>query len=131
MCFRNDVNGILRSWTSVDTINIQFSHIGFITKNRTVISSPEEILFIEDSLISNIIDFDEVIVTGTRTNSRKTETPVIVNVIDNITLENVAACNISDGLLFQPGLRVETNCQTCNYTQLRINGCQEIFSNFN
>ena len=121
---QTDVNGNFRIvGLPVDTINIQFSHIGFITKNRTVIiSSPDEILSIEDSLIANIIDFDEVIITGTRTNRRKTETPVIVNLIDNITLENVAACNISDGLLFQPGLRVETNCQTCNYTQLRING---------
>ena len=121
---QTDVNGNFRIvGLPVDTINIEYRHLGYNTKTRSVvISSPEEILFIEDSLISNIIDFDEVIVTGTRTNSRKTETPVIVNVIDNITLENVAACNISDGLLFQPGLRVETNCQTCNYTQLRING---------
>ena len=67
----------------VDTINIEFRHIGYITKNRSVvISSPDEILSIEDSLMANVIDFDEVIVTGTRTNSRKTETPVIVNVID-------------------------------------------------
>jgi len=37
-------------------------------------------------------------------------------------LNNVQACNLSEGLRFQPGLRVETDCQTCNYTQLRMNG---------
>ena len=31
-------------------------------------------------------------------------------------------CNLSEGLKFQSGLRVEINCQTCNYTQLRMNG---------
>ena len=28
----------------------------------------------------------------------------------------------SEGLNFQPGLRIETDCQTCNYSQLRMNG---------
>ena len=65
---------------------------------------------------------DQIVVTGTRTSKRRTQSPVIVNVIDNATLNNVQACNLSEGLKFQPGLRVETNCQTCNYTQLRMNG---------
>lgn len=29
---------------------------------------------------------------------------------------------MAEGLRFQTGLRVETDCQTCNYTQLRMNG---------
>lgn len=48
--------------------------------------------------------------------------PVIVNVIDSKLLEQTQSCNISEGLRFQPGLRVETDCQTCNYTQLCMNG---------
>lgn len=60
--------------------------------------------------------------TGTKTFQRKTETPVIVNVLGKNTLEAVDANNIAEGLNFQPGLRVETDCQTCNYTQLRMNG---------
>ncbi len=65
---------------------------------------------------------NEVVVTGTKTFQRKTETPVIVNVLDRKSLIAVQACNLSEGLRFQPGLRVETDCQTCNYTQLRMNG---------
>ena len=65
---------------------------------------------------------EEVVITGTRTFKRKTNTPVIVNILSSTALDNVQACNLSEGLKFQPGLRVETNCQTCNYTQLRING---------
>ena len=44
------------------------------------------------------------------------------SVLDNKKIEKVQACNISEVLSFQSGLRVETDCQTCNYTQLRING---------
>ena len=65
---------------------------------------------------------DQVVVTGTKTFKRQTQSAVIVNVIDSKSLGNVQACSLSEGLRFQPGLRVETDCQTCNYTQLRMNG---------
>ena len=69
-----------------------------------------------------IMALDRVVVTGTRTFKRQNQSPVVVNVLDGATLENTQACNLSEGLRFQPGLRVETDCQTCNYTQLRMNG---------
>lgn len=72
--------------------------------------------------------FSELVVTGTRTFKRKTQTPVIVNILDNKTLSNLQVCNLSEGLKFQPGLRIETDCQTCNYTQLRMNGLQGGYS---
>ena len=73
-------------------------------------------------------DLNEIVVTGTRTAKRKTDSPVIVNLIDSEDLDQVVATNLSDGLRFQPGLRVETDCQTCNYTQLRMNGLQGGYS---
>ena len=77
---------------------------------------------------STIHLLEEVVVTGTKTFKRKTDSPVIINVLDSKTLNNVQACNLSDGLKFQPGLRVEVDCQTCNYTQLRMNGLQGGYS---
>ena len=71
---------------------------------------------------------DEVVITGTRTEKRKTDSPVIVNLIDSKTLEQVSATDLSEGLRFQPGLRVEVDCQTCNYTQIRMNGLQGGYS---
>ncbi|MFT6921075.1 MAG: outer membrane receptor for ferrienterochelin and colicins [Crocinitomicaceae bacterium] len=95
----------------------------FLTVEKTVVlDSLNPVLFINFELepISQFID--QVVVTGTRTNKRQTDSPVIVDIIDTKTLEAVQACNLSEGLKFQPGLRVETDCQTCNYTQLRMNG---------
>ena len=66
--------------------------------------------------------FDQVVVTGTKTFQSKFSAPVIVQVTESKSLEKVQACNLAEGLKFQPGLRIETDCQTCNYTQLRING---------
>ncbi len=77
---------------------------------------------IDIDLNPSVYDLDQVVVTGTKTFKRRTQSPVIVNVIESKQLENVQACNLSQGLKFQPGLRVETDCQTCNYTQLRMNG---------
>ncbi|RKS55527.1 outer membrane receptor for ferrienterochelin and colicins [Gillisia mitskevichiae] len=71
---------------------------------------------------------DEVVITGTRTEKRRTDSPVIVNLISSETLEQVVATDLSEGLRFQPGLRVEMNCQTCNYSQIRMNGLQGGYS---
>ena len=65
---------------------------------------------------------DIITITGTKTEKKRTQNPIVVNVIDAQKMEEVGACTLSDGLRFQTGLRVEVNCQTCNYTQLRMNG---------
>ena len=89
-------------------------------KNIKVVSGKTiEVNFV---LKEQVMSLDDVVVTGTKTFKRKTESAVIVNVLESKALEQVQACNISEGLRFQPGLRVETDCQTCNYTQLRMNG---------
>lgn len=81
-----------------------------------------------DTIRGKIRDIDQVVITGTRTPKRKTDSPVIVNLINTKTLDQVVATTLSEGLKYQPGLRVETDCQTCNYTQLRINGLQGGYS---
>ena len=111
------------------TYKIQASYIGYevvfkdITLNK---NNPR--LNLEFSFTEQTMDLDEIVVSGTKTYKRQTDSPVIVNVLSSKTLENVQACNLSDGLKFQPGLRVETDCQTCNYTQLRMNGLEGGYS---
>jgi len=78
--------------------------------------------FIDVVLYPSFFTLDQVVVTGTKTSKKKTDSPVIVNVINSRQLENVQACNLAEGLKFQSGLRIENDCQTCNYTQLRMNG---------
>ncbi|MDE7467108.1 MAG: TonB-dependent receptor plug domain-containing protein, partial [Muribaculaceae bacterium] len=40
----------------------------------------------------------------------------------------VSACSLADGLSFQPGVRVENDCQNCGFTQVRINGLDGHYS---
>lgn len=98
------------------------SFTGFISSQKQIKISANKKNIINFSLTEHAELLDQVTVTGTRTDRRSTKNPVIVNVINSETLANVQACNLSEGLKFQTGLRVETDCQTCNYTQLRMNG---------
>ena len=98
------------------------SSMGYITVKKEVTINRDEVLEVNFELEEETMSIDEVVVTGTKTFKRQTDAAVIVNVIDSKLLEQTQSCNISEGLKFQPGLRVETDCQTCNYTQLRMNG---------
>lgn len=98
------------------------SYLGYQTLSREVslpLAEGKKLAFVMER---DVLSFDEIVVTGTKTFKRQTQSAVIVNVIDSKTLDQVQACNLSEGLRFQPGLRVENDCQTCNYTQLRMNG---------
>lgn len=102
---------------------LQVSYVGFQPYEKEISITNQVAEIIENiTLTPANFSFDQVVVTGTKTFKRQTQSPVIVNVVDNKALENMQACNLSEGLRFQPGLRVETDCQTCNYTQLRMNG---------
>ncbi|ALO15512.1 Colicin I receptor precursor [Salinivirga cyanobacteriivorans] len=96
--------------------------LGYKPQKKNVVIEHEKTLEVNFNLASDVMALDEVVVTGTKTFKRSTESPVIVNLLDKKSIEAVQACNISEGLNFQPGLRVETDCQTCNYSQLRMNG---------
>jgi outer membrane receptor for ferrienterochelin and colicins len=96
--------------------------LGYTTAKKTVTVVKGQSQEVNFELEEEMMTIKDVVVTGTKTIKRQTDSPVIVNILDSKALGFVQACNISEGLKFQPGLRVETDCQTCNYTQLRMNG---------
>lgn len=105
------------------TYTVEVSSLGQESIKREVtLSQQSPIVQVDFELSDQAIAIDEVVVSGTKTFKRKTNSAVIVGVLNEVALDNVNACMLSDGLKFQPGLRVETDCQTCNYTQLRMNG---------
>jgi outer membrane receptor for ferrienterochelin and colicins len=50
------------------------------------------------------------------------ERPVLTEVTTAAQLTSVAATSLADGLSYQPGLRLETDCRNCGFTQARMNG---------
>jgi len=103
--------------------NVVASFIGYKDVIQEIeITETQNELKLDFQFTSTAMELDEIVVSGTKTFKRQTDSPIIVNVLNSKTLDNVQACNLSEGLKFQPGLRVEVDCQTCNYTQLRMNG---------
>jgi len=66
----------------------------------------------------------EIVVTATRTPKLYAETPVRTEVITLKDIEKKAAINLAEALSQTTGVRVENNCQNCNFTQIRINGME-------
>jgi len=102
--------------------------VGYRIQKKEVDLQSNKTLEVKFDLEEEFIRVDEVVITGTKTFKRQTESAVIVGVMDSKAIENVAAQTVSESLNFQPGLRMETDCQTCNYTQLRMNGLGGAYS---
>ncbi len=71
---------------------------------------------------------DQVVVTSSKSEVKRRNSPALVNVMPSTLLTTVGACSLADGLSFQPGVRVENDCQNCGFTQVRINGLDGHYS---
>ncbi|WP_161891044.1 TonB-dependent receptor [Pontibacter russatus] len=104
------------------TYEVQVTAIGYRPAQRQVEVIPGSDITLDIRMAEVNASLNEVVVTGTRTERRRLESPVAVNVLDSRIFNLTQSNTLSEGLCFQPGLRMETDCQTCNYTQLRMNG---------
>lgn len=65
---------------------------------------------------------DETVVTATRTRQGLDRVPVRTEVIRRADIEASSARNLADAVEFTTGVRVENNCQNCNFSQIRLLG---------
>ncbi len=105
----------------VSTLGFHTANVGInIKANKTTV---ENVTLEED-----LLDLDEVVVSGTRNQVAVYKAPVIVSRISPKLFETTQSLSLSEGLAFSPGLRVETNCQNCGFSQLRMNGLEGAYS---
>ena len=78
--------------------------------------------------IADVFQLDQVVVTGSKSEVTRRKSPSLINVMSGKLLTTVGACSLADGLDFQPGVRVENDCQNCGFTQVRINGLDGHYS---
>ena len=74
------------------------------------------------------IPAEEIVVTATRTPRLYAEVPVKTHVISARDIDIRQATHLAESLAYTTGLRVETNCLNCNFTQVRINGMEGKYS---
>lgn len=85
-------------------------------------------LDLEVTMFESVVFSGDVVVTATRSEKIYEDIPIKVSVIDDKIFESTQSVSIRDGLRFQPGLRVEANCQNCGFTQVRLNGLEGRYS---
>lgn len=73
-------------------------------------------------------EIEEVTITGSRVAESRKNSVTPVSILDQKLFRTISATSLSDALKFSPGIRMETNCQTCNYTQVRMNGLGGAYS---
>ncbi len=98
------------------------SGIGYKSIERSVTLESKKTIEVDFELEQDAIMLDNVVVSASRNDSNRKTTPNIVNVLSPIVFEATNSVCLSQGLNFQSGLRVETNCQNCGFQQVRING---------
>ena len=113
---------------SAGTYQLKVSATGFRTYEQEIEVKSSISPHFEINLTEDILNLEEVVVSGTRYEYDRTNAPVVVNVLDSKTLNATQSIAISEGLNFQPGVRVETNCQNCGFTQVRLNGLEGEYS---
>jgi len=77
---------------------------------------------------AEVTELEDMVVTGTRTEKKLSEVPVRTELIKRVEIEEVAARTLADACEFTPGVRVENNCQNCNFSQLRLLGLEGPYS---
>lgn len=78
-----------------------------------------EVYFVLDEDNFNL---EQVVVTGTRTRHYVKNVPIRTEVVTSQALKNKNAWNVFDALEGVPGIRVENQCQFCNFTMVRMQG---------
>ena len=101
---------------------VEVSAIGYRTVSREVELKKDQSLEVNFELVEDRINLDGVVVSASRSETTRRQAPTLVNVMTMDLYQKVNASNLSRGLDFQPGVRVETNCQNCGFKQVRLNG---------
>ncbi len=63
-----------------------------------------------------------VVVTATKSEKLYEDVPIKMSFVASQVFEATESASLKDGIRFQPGLRVEANCQNCGFSQVRLNG---------
>ena len=101
---------------------LEVSSVGYKTVRRNVTLKKGRTLEEDFEIEEDAVALDGVVVSVNRNETTRRLAPTLVNVVDLKIFENTNSTTLAQGLSFQPGVRVESNCQNCGFQQVRING---------
>ena len=104
------------------TFIVEVSAVGYKTQTRELNIMKGHAYEVNFVLEEDHVQLDGVIVSATRSETTRRMSPTLVNVIGMDIYDKGNCTTVAQGLSFQPGVRVENNCQNCGFQQVRING---------
>ena len=107
---------------------IEARFVGYETMSIEVLIDKNKTQEINFELKESSVSLDEIVVSANRNETSRKLAPTLVSILDAKTFDKTHSCSVGDGLNFQPGLRVENNCQNCGFTQVRMNGLEGAYS---
>lgn len=102
--------------------------IGYKPVEKEITIGMNETKELNFTLVEDLLGLDEIVVTADRSEMKRTEAVTIVNTISPKILSSVQSVALIEGLTFSPGLRIESNCQNCGFSQVRMNGMEGSYS---
>ncbi len=101
---------------------MEVSAIGYKTQTKEIEVRKGMSIEVNFTLEEDHVLLDGVIVSATRSETTRKMSPTLVNVVSMDTYAQGNCTTVAQGLAFQPGVRIENNCQNCGFQQVRING---------
>lgn len=105
--------------STLTALIVPFASIGSLAQNPFHLKN--------DSTLQTT-QLQDVVVSSNRIAEKRRMASTLVAVVDARTFERTQSNTLAQGLKFQPGIRVETNCQNCGFSQVRINGLEGPYS---
>ncbi len=108
--------------------SIEVTYSGYTTAIQEISISDNDIIVADFALGEDAFMLDQVVVTGSKSETKRRNSPSLVSVVTPTLFKLVDARSLAEGLNYQPGVRVENDCQNCGFTQVRINGLDGHYS---
>ena len=109
-------------------LTLEVRALGYAVLEKKVTLERGQTLELNFEVVQSGISMDEVVVSASRSATLRREAPALVSVLDAALFEKTNASCLAQGLSFQPGVRVEDDCQNCGFAQVRINGLDGHYS---
>ena len=108
---------------------IEVRAMGYGGMQKTVNVLDGQTVKLDFNLSTAALRAGEIVVTGSRDEVPRKESPVIVSTVSSEELTEVTgSTTVAEGLNFATGLRMENDCQNCGFNQLRMNGLEGPYS---
>lgn len=105
-------------------VTVRISYVGYGTEELELVAGRDNQIRLQPTSIN----MQEVVVSANRVETRRNLAPVLVNVTGDRLFKATNAVTVDQALKFNPGIRVEDNCQNCGFNQVRINGLDGSYS---